>query len=171
MKRDLLYAATCLAFTIMIGGAVYEHLVLVPKWAAAPPVSLSMFQGTYALKTEIFWMLIHPVNLVLFISTLVVHWRSLRRKNLLIVVSVYLLILIITSIYFVPELISIITAPFSATADAGLTYRAGLWEILSLVRLGVLLILAMILFLGLTKSARKTAVVSRKSVRGVEEYV
>jgi hypothetical protein len=41
MKKDLLYALTCLAFAIIIGGAVYEHLNVVPQWAAAPPVSLS----------------------------------------------------------------------------------------------------------------------------------
>lgn len=30
MKKDILYAVTCLAFTIIIGGAVYEQLNVVP---------------------------------------------------------------------------------------------------------------------------------------------
>jgi hypothetical protein len=37
----------------------------------------------------------------------------------------------------------------------GLTQRASLWETLSLVRLGVLLVMAVVLFLGLTKGAHR----------------
>ena len=151
MQKDLLYSISCLAFAIIIGGAVYEHLNVVPQWAAAPPASLAMFQGEYGLKPELFWMIIHPVTILLFIITLILHWRSARRKNLLIVGSAYIVILIITSIYFVPELISIVSTAYSPTPDAGLTRRAKLWEILSIVRLAVLVILSIILFMGLTK--------------------
>ncbi len=152
MKKDLLYSISCLAFIVVIGGAVYEHMNVVPTWSAAPPISLSMFQGEYGLKPELFWMIIHPVNLVLFILTMVIHWRTARRKNLLIVFGTYILILVITSIYFVPELISITSAEYSTAADANLTERATMWETLSLVRLGVLVVLALLLLMGLTKS-------------------
>jgi hypothetical protein len=152
MKKDILYAVSCLAFAIIIGGAVYEHLNVVPKWAAGPPATLSMFQGEHGLKPELFWMTIHPVNLLLFILTLTLHWKSDRRKNLLIVLASYIAILVITSIYFVPELISITTTAMSSNPDAGLTERAKLWELLSLVRLGVLVVLSIVLFTGLAKS-------------------
>ncbi len=155
MKKDLFYALTCLCFIIMIGGAVYEHLNVVPKWAAAPPLSLSMFQGKYGLKPEIFWMLIHPVNIILFTVTLILHWRTARKKTVLSIFALYMAVLVITSLYFVPELISIITTPFSTTADAGLTKRASLWETLSLVRLGCLLLMAVFLLLGLTKPTHR----------------
>lgn len=158
MRNDILYAATCLLFAIIIGGAVYEHLNVVPTWSAAPPLSLSMFQGKYGLKPELFWKIIHPVNLVFFALTLIFHWRSDRRKNVVIVLSSYILILIITAIYFVPELISITTTAFSPTPDPALTRRAGLWETLSLIRLAVLFILAIVLFMGLTKPTVVTAV-------------
>lgn len=151
MKKDLLYAISCLAFAIIIGGAVYEHLNVVPTWASEPPVSLSMFQGEYGLKPELFWMVIHPVNLALFSVTLILHWRSARRKNIVIVLSTYIAILIITSIYFVPELISITSSTFSTIPDAGLTERAARWEMLSIARLIILMILSIVLFTGLTK--------------------
>ena len=154
MQKDLLYSITCLAFAIIIGGAVYEHLNVVPQWAAGPPASLKMFQGEYGLKPELFWMIIHPVNILLFIVTLILHWRSVRRKNLLIVVSAYIGILIVTAIFFVPELISITSVAYSPTLDAELTRRAELWEILSIARLAVLVILSIILFTGLTKPNR-----------------
>lgn len=135
----------------MIGGAVYEHLCVVPKWSAAPPLSLSMFQGDYGLKPEVFWKMIHPVTLLLFGLTLVTHWKTGRKKSLLTVLSCYLLILVITAIYFVPELLSITTTAFAQDVDADLTSRALAWERWSLLRLAVLFFLAVKLFLGLAK--------------------
>jgi hypothetical protein len=167
MKKDILYSVTCLAFAIIIGGAVYEHLSVVPQWTAAPPASLSMFQGEYGLKPELFWMIIHPVTLLLFTLTLVLHWKSDRRKHLVTVLAGYILVLLVTSLYFVPELIGIITTPFSRTPDPELTRRAALWEVLSLVRLSVLLMLAIGLLMGLTKDNRLTATPVRRSLKTV----
>lgn len=153
--KNIIYSITCLAFAIVIGGAVYEHLNVVPTWSAAPPLSLSMFQGKYGLKPELFWMLIHPVNLLLFIITLVIHWKSPRRKNIAGVLISYVAILIITSIYFVPELINITTTPFAENVDANLVERSSLWEALSIVRLMVLVVLSVILSMGLTKAVAR----------------
>jgi hypothetical protein len=153
MKKDFIYALTALGFSIMIGGAVYEHLGVVPQWAAAPPVSLSMFQGEYGIRPEVFWMLIHPVNIVLFSLTLILHWKTARRTIVLSVFALYVAVLLITGLYFVPELLSIIKTPMSSAADPDLVRRAGLWETLSLVRLACLLVMGVVLFMGLAKPA------------------
>ena len=152
MKKDLIYSLTCLAFSIIIGGAVYEHLNVVPKWTAGPPASLEMFQGRYGLKPELFWMIIHPVTITLLIISLIMQRKSPRKKNLVIVLLNYILVLVITSIYFVPELIEITTTSYATTIDGNLTHRANLWEILSIIRLAFLIILSLVLFTGLTKS-------------------
>jgi hypothetical protein len=165
MKKDLLYSATCLAFALMAGGAAYEHLNVIPAWSAALPASLSMFQGAHGLKLELFWMVIHPVNLLLFLFTLAAHWRSDRRKNIVAVLAGYIFVLLVTSLYFVPELISLITTPFSRTPDPELTRRASRWEVLSLVRLAVLLMLAVGLLLGLTKGNRLTAAPAKRTLK------
>lgn len=154
--KDIIYSLSCLCFTVIIGGAVYEHLAVVPRWSTAPPASLSMFQGDYGLDPGAFWTLIHPVALLLIVATLILFWKSTRRKNILIALSGYLVILAVTAIYFVPELMEITGTAFSATIDPSLTNRANLWELLSIVRLFVLLVLAMVLFLGLTKSGTRS---------------
>jgi len=151
MKKDIFYSICCLAFAIVIGGAVYEHMTIVPTWAAAPPVSLTMFQGEYGLKPGTFWQIIHPVNIFLLISTLVLHWRTARRINILILLAGYIVILAITFVYFVPELIDITSTAVSSVSQPQLIHRAKVWETLSLVRLGVLVILCIEFFLGLTK--------------------
>ena len=149
--KDILYAFACLAFSAVIGAAMYEHLCVVPQWAAAPPYSLSMFQGEYGLKPEEFWIPIHPITLLLIITTLAFSWKSTRRKNVLISLAGYVAIIIITAIYFVPELLDITGRPYSTEVDAALTERAKMWEVLSIVRMLVLGALAIVLFLGLTK--------------------
>ena len=156
MSKNIIYALACLFFTIMIGGAVYEHLVVVPTWSEAPPVSLSMFQGKYGLNPELFWMLVHPVNIVLLVTSLILSWRSERRKNILLPLVVYVVIIAITAVYFVPELLSITGTTYSEVADPSLTKRASLWETLSIARLAVLLIIAVYLFLGLPKPAGRS---------------
>jgi hypothetical protein len=155
IARNLLLSFASLSFIIVIGGAVYEHMAVVPRWSAAPPSSLAMFQGPYGLNPAPFWQIIHPITLLFFIAALISNWKTLRRKLILVVFGGYFLILIITAIYFVPELISVTGTAFSETVDADLTRRAGQWETLSLVRLIFLLGLAITLLTSLTKPASR----------------
>jgi hypothetical protein len=154
--KNLIYSLTCLSFSIVIGAAVYEHLAVVPQWSAAPPASLAMFQGEYGLNAGSFWTKIHPITLLLFISTLVLHWKSERRRNILIAFIGYVLIILVTGIYFVPELMDITGTAYSDTIDEGLQSRASLWETLSQLRLIVIIGLVIYLILGLTKVNAKS---------------
>lgn len=152
--KYIIYSLACLTFSIVIGGAVYEHLAVVPQWSAAPPASLAMFQGEYGLNPGPFWMMIHPVTLLFMISTLVLFWKTPAKKNISITLISYIAILASTFIYFVPELMSIVTTPFTTVADPELTSRAQLWETLSIIRLFILIILAVIFSNGIARSSR-----------------
>lgn len=156
MLRTMLFIPGCISFIVVIGGATYEHLAVVPIWTAAVPASLSMFQGDYGLAAKNFWIPMHPVTLGLLIVGLVANWRNARRGYVIATLAGYLAILVITSIYFVPELFAITQSAYSPTVDADLTRRANLWELLSLVRLGVLVALAVVLLFGLSRPAERT---------------
>ena len=67
----------------------------------------------------------------------------------------YVFILIATFIYFVPELLELTGTPYSNTVNPSLQERASLWETLSLVRGGILIVLALNLLLGLTEPEPK----------------
>jgi hypothetical protein len=153
--RNFIYVTTCLSFSVIIGAAVYEHIALWPNAFSEVPRSLSVFQGPYKLNPAAFWMPIHPITLGLFIITLVTTWKTQRRKNVLIPMAGYVLVLIITFLYFVPELLDLTGTPFSDVVDASRTERADRWVTLSLIRGGVLFVLAFILFFGLTKGKPK----------------
>jgi hypothetical protein len=149
----LLLSLATLSFIIVIGGATYEHLAVVPQWTAAPPASLAMFQGPYGLMAQRFWIPIHPVTLLLMTAALVANWRSPRRRIIGLSLAGYALVLTITFAHFVPELIALTTTPYSDTIDAGLQARAAQWETLSLVRLAFLNIIATFLLSALTQPA------------------
>lgn len=149
--KNILYALTCLSFSAIIGAAIYEHTALWPAAFSEPPKSLTVFQGPYRLNAAPFWQSIHPVTLLLFTITLIVSWRTHRRKFILIALAGYVLILAATFIYFVPELLELTGAPYTDTVEPSLQARGSRWINLSLVRGGILIALAMNLLLGLVE--------------------
>ncbi len=149
--RTLVVILASISYIIVIGGAVYEHLAVVPEWSSAVPASLSMFQGEYGLDASRFWIPIHPVTLLLLSAALVLNWRTSRRGPIIITLAGYAAILAITFLYFVPELMAVTQTAYAANVDAELTRRANVWETLSLVRLGVLIVLAVVLLFGLSR--------------------
>jgi hypothetical protein len=150
---NILLSLAVLSYIIVIGGATYEHLAVVPQWSAAPPASLSMMQGHYGLKAERFWIPIHPVTLLLMLGALAANWRNQRRTAISIVLGSYFLVLVITRLYFVPELLDIVGTHFSEAVDVDLQARAAQWEALSLVRLAFLIAVALKFLSALTISA------------------
>ena len=156
--NNLLLALGAISFITVIGGAVYEHLTFVPQWAAAPPSSLALLQGPYGMRPERFWIPIHPVTLLLMIAALMANWRTVRRSAMSMALGGYVLILIITAIYFVPELLSITGTPYADTVDADLQKRAARWETLSIVRLVFLVSLALSWLSALAQPAERRSV-------------
>lgn len=150
--KSIIYAFACLSFSVVVGAAIYEHIAVVPRWSAAPPASLSMFQGKYGLNPSPFWIAIHPVTLVLLTAAIFLFRQTGSRPYLLITTAGYVMVLIITFAHFVPELIAITGTPYSENIDEALARRASRWEALSLVRLAFLIILAIIGIAGLSRS-------------------
>ncbi|MBX2934289.1 MAG: hypothetical protein KF825_08585 [Ferruginibacter sp.] len=114
-----------------------------------------MYQGNYALQAEPFWKFVHPVTLVLLLVTLALNWKTERKKYILFTLVIYIIALIATFIYYVPELKSIIGMPYSATVDAAMQKRGSLWITLSLIRLTFIFVSAFVLIMGLTRPEKK----------------
>ena len=153
MLRTLLLILGCISFIVVMGGAVYEHAVVVPAWTAAVPASLSMFQGEYGLFPWHFWVPVHPITVTLLVIALIANWKTPRRKYIITGLAGYIAVLAVTFAYFVPELLALVQTTYSATVDAELTRRAKLWETLSFVRLAFIFILAITFLFGLSKPA------------------
>jgi len=151
--KNLLLILASLSFVSIMGAAIYEVISTTPQWSAAPPLSLTMFQGKYGLNSGVFWMIIHPVTILFLVAALIANWKNSRRKRILWVFSTYILILIVTATYFVPELVHIITSPYQNQVDPDLQSQAALWEKLSFARLCLVVLLSVVLLSALTKPA------------------
>ena len=153
MIRTLLLILGCISFIVVMGGATYEHVAVVPVWTSAVPASLAMFQGEYGLVPWNFWIPVHPITVTVLVIALIANWRTPRRNYILGGLAGYLGVLAVTFTFFVPELWALVRTTYSSAVDAELTHRANLWEALSLVRLGVIFVIAVVLLLGLSKPA------------------
>jgi hypothetical protein len=138
----------------LLGGIAYSHLVYFPVFLSALPASAVVVNGPYGLNEARFWMTIHPLLILSLILTLVLNWRlKSRRKLILISFAVYVLVLVISLLYFIPELIAFQHSPASGLSAAEWLARGQRWQRLSWLRGATCYAAFVPLLLALTKPA------------------
>ena len=119
----------------LLGGIAYSHLVYFPVYLSALPDSAVVVNGPYGLHEAVFWMMIHPLLILSLIITLVLNWKSrARRKLILISFVVYVVVIVISATYFIPELIAFEHSPASSLTPAEWLVRGERWQRLSWIR-------------------------------------
>lgn len=136
----------------LLGGIAYSHLVYFPVYLSALPDSAVVVNGTYGLHEGIFWMTVHPLLILSLVAALVLNWKSKsRRKLILISLAVYALVLVVTQIYFIPELIAFEQSPRSQVSAAEWVGRGQRWQHFSWIRGAIMYASIFPLLLALTK--------------------
>jgi hypothetical protein len=119
----------------LLGGVAYSHLVYFPAYLSALPDSAVVVNGPYGLNEVVFWMIIHPLLILSLIVALALNWKSRpRRKLILISFAVYIPVLVISQIYFIPELVAFKHSPESSLSPAEWLARGQRWQRLSWIR-------------------------------------
>lgn len=143
----------CIIFwAILIGGIAYSNLVYMPPYLGHLPESNSLIRGDYGLHDENFWMRVHPVVILLSILVLVLNWKQKTRRVLIgIAFGIYAAALVVTALYFVPELQAF------AAEDPGVGViewraRGAQWMTLSLVRGSCIFAGFVLLLIALSKN-------------------
>jgi hypothetical protein len=138
----------------LLGGIAYSHLVYFPVYLSALPDSAVVVNGTYGLSEAIFWLIIHPLLILSLVATLALNWRLRpRRKLVLISFAVYAVVLVVSQLYFIPELGAFKHSPESGLSPAEWLARAQLWQRLSWLRGAVCYAAFIPLLLALTEPA------------------
>ncbi len=157
---------TIFLWGILLGGIAYAHIVYFPPYLSDLPNSAVVVNGTYGLNEGPFWMIIHPLLILSLIITLTLNWKlKARRKLILPSFVIYIVILIISSWYFIPELSAFRHSPESNLSAAEWLVRGNRWQYLSWIRGAVCYLAFLPLLFALTKSedllekSEKTAVV------------
>jgi hypothetical protein len=133
--RTIALMVSILLMGILLGGVIYSHLVYFPVYLSALPDSAVLVNGPYALHEERFWLLIHPLAILSLIISLALNWKiRARRKLIIITLAVYLLAIVATSLYFLPELRAFQNSPNLNVSRAEWFARGQRWQYLSWVR-------------------------------------
>lgn len=143
---------TIVLWGTLLGGIAYSHLVYFPAYLSDLPASAVLVNGPYGLNEGIFWIIIHPLLIISLVSTLILNWRSaVRRKLIAISVAVYVIVLLVTQFYFLPELVLFRHSPESTVAASEWLIRGRRWQRFSWLR-GLTMYLAFVpLLLALSK--------------------
>jgi hypothetical protein len=119
----------------LLGAIAYSHLVYFPVYLSHLPDSAIVVNGPYGLHEGIFWGLIHPLLILALLTTLVLNWRlKARRKFIAISIALYVLALVATGLYFVPELGNFANSPNMSVSSAEWLARGQRWQRLSWLR-------------------------------------
>jgi hypothetical protein len=135
-RAELCLLITTLFYFLMNGAQIFETAVVVPKWSADPPKSLSIISGPYGLDLKTFWIIIHSLHEITFLATIYFCWKIDPVRNwLLILFGVHFLVRVWTLSYFAPNIIE-----FQKTTAAtlpNLVDKTTLWRTLNYVRVGI----------------------------------
>lgn len=143
-------------WSTMLGGITYSHMVYFPVYLSALPDSSVVVNGPYGLNETPFWLALHPLLILSLIVTLLLNWRlRSRRKLILISFVVYALIVVISRLYFIPELTAFKNSPESGLSPAEWLARGQRWQRLSWLRGAICYVTFVPLLLALTKPAEK----------------
>ncbi len=136
----------------VLGGITYSHLVYFPAYLSALPDSAVIVNGPYGLNEAVFWLMIHPLLILSLIVTLVLNWKTKpRRKLILISFAVYIVVLVVSQIYFIPELGAFKHSPEATLSPAEWLARGQRWQRLSWLRGTIMYAAILPLLLALTE--------------------
>ena len=118
----------CFATACAVGGGLYEHVVLMPLWAAAPPSSFSIIQPGTGVPLQRFWVPVHLAITVLLPFSLVLAWTERKvRLFLFIGLTSYLVMRVWSILFFIPEMLSFQRVPLDSPPSAELLERVMEW--------------------------------------------
>jgi hypothetical protein len=158
--RQISLIAAITIWAMIIGGIAYSHVVYFPAYLSHLPESNFLITGEYGLHDENFWMLAHPLAILFTITTLLLNWKlKVRRKFILIALSVYVLAIIATATYFLPELKNFAGSNRSANITRSEWFQRGQsWQYLSWIRGTFMYLCFILLLIALTKDKKETLI-------------
>ncbi len=147
MKNNIvkwLILAFAFALGIHVGGGIYETVVVMPVWTASADIARNWNSNpNFIIDNGKFFIVATPIAGILALLLLILGWKSPSplRFWLRMGTIIYLLVVVITIFYFVPEQFAL--RGHEATqglSDAEILSRANRWVMLNNVRIVVALV-------------------------------
>jgi hypothetical protein len=136
---------------IQIGGQVFALIAVDSALVAAPPSSFAMLQGEYRYDSSAFWSTVPPLTTVLLIIALIANWRTGRRKLLLLALTLFIVIGLVSMLYLEPTFDDIKAIGYRDEVDPALQSRAATWHTTEWAVWGLTLVGGLTLLLALIR--------------------
>lgn len=138
----------------IVGGILYSHTATLPSLLLHLPESSVLENGPFALKDEAFWKMIHPVTILLTVIALATNWKNTARRKYMVYASgIYIIALIATFTYFIPEIKEFVKSNQNTSVPASEWLSRGQrWLQLSWVRGSFMFLGFILMLLALTKT-------------------
>ena len=137
-------------YGVLLGGVVYAHMVFFPVYLSHLPESAAVVNGPYPIEEGIFWMTIHPLLVLSLMVSLIANWRTARRNLIAATLGWYVVVLIISSLYFIPQL-GEFQQSINSTPSPDWVERGHRWQHLSWIRGASLFVFSVPLLFALAK--------------------
>ncbi|HMQ88477.1 MAG TPA: hypothetical protein PKB07_12875 [Flavilitoribacter sp.] len=145
ITTDYLLRAECwlffntLVYFLMNGAQLFETLVLVPKWTAAPPQSFNLLADKNGVSLKTFWTVFHSIHEVIFILTIIFSWKLPPVRNgLLFLFAAHFAVRAWTLAYFAPVIIGFEKMIAGTVAEQeNLGRKTAQWRKLNYIRVGL----------------------------------
>jgi hypothetical protein len=129
---------TLLLYFLMNGAQIFETAVFIPKWAGSPPDSLTLLANRCGMSLKSFWTIVHSIHEVIFIITIVLCWKVVPVRNVLVMLfAAHFAVRVWTLVYFVPNILHFQQLFETSAITEGLKERIRLWEKLNFVRVAL----------------------------------
>ncbi|WP_409965614.1 hypothetical protein PIECOFPK_01729 [Mycovorax composti] len=146
-RAELWLFISTVVYFLMNGAQIFETLILVPKWGAAPPESLKILLDGKGTGLKPFWIIFHSFHEILFILAIIFCWRIEPVRNaLLIIFALHVGLRVWTIAYFAPNIIAfqqIAENPSQMMTD--IAARIARWEKLNYWRVVLYMLLSIAL--------------------------
>jgi hypothetical protein len=133
--RTLWLLSSCVAVALMLGGGIYESLVISPQWSAAPPGSFGIIQKATGVPLQRFWVPIHIIISIMLAGALASNWSYRERRNLVLwAAASYIVMRLWSFLYFIPEMLRFQEIPLNGEPSSELLSRVARWTTLTWFR-------------------------------------
>ena len=124
-----------IAVALMVGGGIYEGLVIVPQFKSNPPQSFRIIQKNTGVPLQRFWVPVHILITIALIGAALANWKSPERRMLIITaISSYVVMRVWSGLYFIREMLRFQKVSPESDSTPELLNRVKRWTTLTWFR-------------------------------------
>jgi hypothetical protein len=152
LKNITLIALTASCF-IQVGAQLFAVSIVASTLSEAPPRSFAMLQGEYGYNSSAFWDIVPSITFVLFIITLIINWKTERKKLILFALALFIIGGMVAGFVVEPIFADMIKKNgYSDQVDPALQIEAQRWFIFDWMVWILSLVAGLMLLVALTRS-------------------